>query len=162
MSSNINKREFTDLGEIIDYEDGLAIKLRFGKALKRILRPLFGKELEVSFKLVEYQRSAAQNRWLWGVAYITIAAWYKETEGISVSKDAIHAYTLQHILGYKIATEEVHGVEVIYMKGKSTSNLTIKEFSQMKEDLQAYWSERGCYIPDPKEHNYLSEYLEDE
>lgn len=150
------------MGELVDYEDGIAIKLTFGKPLKRILKPLMGQKLEVGFKVLKYQRSQAQNKWLWGVAYITIASWYKDTNGYTITKDAIHAHTLQEILDYKIRTGEINGKEVIYIDGKSTSALSVKEFSEMKDKLQVYWAERGCYIPDPRGNNFLSDYLDDE
>lgn len=161
-SSNLYKKEFAEVGELIEIEDGLAIRLRFGKPLKRILKHLYGVPLEVAFKPLKYQRTQAQNRWLWGVAYVTISAWYKETQGIRVSKEAIHAHTLQHILGYKVRTEVVEGREVIYMDGKSTSSLSTSEFNQMKTDLQLHWAEKGCDIPDPRENNFLSEFLQDD
>lgn len=161
-SSNLYKKEFAEVGELIEIEDGLAIRLRFGKPLKRILKHLKGVPLEVAFKPLKYQRSASQNRWLWGVAYTTISAWYKETQGIRVSKEAIHAHTLQHILDYKIEVEEILGKEVLVVKGKSTSQLTTTEFNDMKEALQRYWAELGCDIPDPRENNFLSDFLRDE
>lgn len=155
-------KEINEVGELIDTEDGgLAIKLLFGKALKRVLQPFRGKRLQVSFQLLEYQRSKAQNAWLWGVAYVTISAWYKETHGYRIDKDVLHAHTLQEILERKIVVQEVFGKEVISVQGKSTSNLTIKEFNELKEKLQAYWAERGCYIPDPKGNNMLSDFIED-
>nr|DAM99216.1 MAG TPA: protein NinB [Herelleviridae sp.] len=163
MSKAINKSEFSEIGVLEKTEDGgLTIKLRFGKVLKRVLEKLIGKELEVNFRLLKYRRSDAQNRWLWGVAYVTIAAWYKETQGETVSKEAIHAHTLQEILDYKIEVEEFMGKEVLVVKGKSTSQLTTKEFSDMVDKLVAYWAQYDCYIQLPKENNFLSEFVKDE
>ena len=163
MSSQLNKTDFTDIGELRHTEDGgLAIILPFGKMLRRVTNHLIGKRLEVSFRPLEYQRSQAQNRYLWGVAYVTIAAWYKETQGEPISKDAIHAHTLSVILERSIEVEEVFGKEVLVVKGKSTSQLTKKEFNFLVEKLQAYWGEKGCEISDPREHNFLSDYLKDE
>lgn len=162
MSSSINKKEFTEVGELILHEDGVAIKLLFGKTLKRLLKHLLGQRLEVGFKPLSYQRTDRQNKWLWGVAYVTIAAWYRETQGHRVDKDALHAHTLQYILDYKITAKEVLGREVLVVEGKSTSQLNTKEFNEMKEKLQAYWAERGCDIPDPKGNNFLSDYISDE
>lgn len=157
------QKEFTDVGELEELQDGsLVVRLVYGKILKRLVKHLYGKRLEVSFKPLKLQRSLSQNRWLWGVAYITIKAWYKETNGVSVSKDAIHAHTLQYILDYKPVMANIDGLEVIYMDGKSTSKLTVKEFNDLKTKLQAYWAERGCIIPDPKGNNFLSEFVKDE
>jgi hypothetical protein len=159
VSSDINKREFTVVGELT--EDCRYLEITHYKALKRLVGSLVGEPLEINFKKLRYQRSAAQNRWLWGVAYVTIAAWYKETQGETISKDAIHAHTLQEILGYEIVSEEIMGREVLVVKGKSTSKLTTVEFNDMKDRLQAYWAERGCDIRDPNEHNMLTDHLDD-
>lgn len=162
MSKSVNKTEFTDIGELIDTpEYGLVIKLPFGKALSRVVGRLMGLKLEVSFKPLKYQRSNAQNRWLWGVAYPTIAAWIRETSGELVNKEAIHAHTLQEILGYTPKSKTVNNVEVIYMEGKSTKALNTQEFNDLKDNLQKYYSELGCDVPDPRGNNYLSDYLDD-
>lgn len=163
MSKAINKSEFSEIGVLEKTEDGgLSIKLRFGKVLKRVLENLIGKDLEVNFRLLKYRRSDAQNRWIWGVAYVTIAAWYKETQGETVSKEAIHAHTLQEILDYKIEVEEFMGKEVLVVKGKSTSQLNTKEFSDMVNKLVAYWAQYDCYIQLPEENNFLSDFVKDE
>ena len=163
MSKAINKSEFSEIGVLEKTEDGgLSIKLRFGKVLKRVLEKLIGKDLEVNFRLFKYRRTEAQNRWLWGVAYVTIAAWYKETQGETVSKEAIHAHTLQEILDYKIEVEEFMGREVLVVKGKSTSQLSTKEFSDLVDKLVAYWAYYDCYIQLPKENNFLSDFVKDE
>jgi len=162
MRSAINKKEFTDVGELQETDDGgLAIKLTFGKPLKRIVKHLIGEKLEVGFKKLRYNRSNAQNKYLWGVVYITIKAWYKETEGIEVTKDAIHAHTLQKILDYELRSEVVGGMDVFVVHGKSTSRLNTKEFNSLVEDLQKYWAEKGCDIPNPRENNFLSDYLKE-
>lgn len=163
MSKAINKSEFSEIGVLEKTEDGgLSIKLRFGKVLRRVLEKLVGKDLEVNFRLLKFRRSDAQNRWLWGVAYTTISAWYKETQGETVSKEAIHAHTLQEILDYKIEVQEFMGKDILVVQGKSTSQLSTAEFSEMVDKLVAYWAVYDCYIPLPKENNFLSEFVRDE
>lgn len=157
------KESFTEVGELLNLPDGgLAIRLTFGKPLKRVLQHLFDKKLMVSFQPAKYQRSHAQNRWLWGVAYTTIIAWYKETQGESISKDAIHAHTLHNIVGHRLTATEVLGKEVVFVEGKSTSQLTTKEFSDMVERLQQFWAEKGCDIPSPRGNNFLSDFISDQ
>jgi hypothetical protein len=158
--AGINKREFNVVGELT--EDGQFIKIAHYKPLKRIFKALIGQPLDVSFKQLKYQRSAAQNRALWGVAYVTIAAWYKETNGEAISKDAIHAHTLQRILDYEVEVKEVYGTEIIVVKGKSTSALNTKEFTDLYKKIQKYWAEKGCDIPDPRGNNFLSDFIKDE
>lgn len=162
MSSDINRTEFTDVGELRKTDEGLAIFLNFGKALQRVTGHLIGKKLEVSFKPLKYQRSQAQNRWLWGVAYVTIVAFLLETEGVKYTKDEIHAYTLKVLLGYHVESRIIQGQEVLYMKGKSTSQLSTAEFSDLVDLLQSHWAEFGCIIESPKGDNFISDFLKDE
>lgn len=159
------KDSFTDVGELLETEEyGLVVKLTFGKQLRRLVKNLFNKKLEVSFKPVVYNRSLAQNRWLWGVAYPTIVAFHKETTGETIDKEAIHAYVLTELLERKLTTSIMFGKEVIHISGKSTSALNTKEFNELKEKIQQHWAEKGCVIPDPpdKANNYISDYLKDE
>lgn len=160
--SNIHKHEFTEVGRLEESENGdLIIRLIFGKSLKKVVGNLMDKKLEVGFKALRHNRSNSQNRYLWGVAYICIRAWYKETQGRDISKEAIHAHTLQKVLGYTIRQEDVDGTEVLIVEGKSTSRLNTKEFTDLVDDLQHYWSERGCVIPDPNGNNFLSDHIKD-
>lgn len=152
---------FTEVGELVKLPDGgLAIRLTFGKALRRILKPFFGKKLLVSFEEQKYQRSKAANRWLWGVAYVTIAAWYRETQGERISKEAIHAYTLHVILDSRIEVKEMFGKEIMIIHEKSTSQMTVQEFSEFMETLVKHWAEKGCEIPMPRGDNLLSDYID--
>ncbi len=163
--NDIYKKEFTEVGELLDTpEYGLVLQLTFGAAMVRLfkLAGMFGKRLEISFRILRYQRSLAQNRYMWGVAYTTIAAWYSETQGETVSKDAIHVYVLRNILEYQPKVENMLGQEVITFVGKSTSKLNTKEFNEFVEKLQAHFADKGCIIPDPKENNFLSDFLKDE
>ena len=146
-TTDINKREFTVEGEL--NSDG-SIKLAHYRSLRRILRKLEGARLEVTFRKLRFKRSDAQNRYLWGVAYVTICAWHKEQFGEVVTKEEIHAHTLKNILKYKIKFKEVMGSEVMYVDGKSTSKLNTKEFVEFIDNLQAFYAERGCVIPDPR------------
>lgn len=160
MSSEIFKSEFTDVGELVDLPNGgLAILLTFGPALRRVVKHMRGKQLLVTFTEAKYQRSSAQNRYLWGVIYTTIKAWYKETQGESISKEHLHAHTLSNVLESRIEITEIFGEEVFIVKQKSTSQLTAEEFGDMVEKLKAFWAEKGCVIPDSKQFNILSEYL---
>lgn len=192
------------MGELT--EDCQHIAISHYKPLRRILRHLVGKQLEVNFKLLKYIRSDAQNRWLWGVAYITVVGWWKETFGEKVDKETLHAYTKQVIMGGKIydtvaiqkdeflaLIEEVLDLDkpkeekmalvqknlhrwivnvqvkevlnqrvIVDASEKSTKALNTKEFCELKDNLQAHWAEKGCDIPDPRENNFLSDFVKDE
>lgn len=79
-------------------EDCKDISIAHFKPLRRILQHLVGKQLEVTFKLLKYNRSDAQNRWLWGVAYVTVCGWWKESFGERIDKETLHSYTKQVIM----------------------------------------------------------------
>lgn len=161
----MNKSEYTEVGELLDTpEYGLVIRLTFGTTLKRIFKAagLFDKRLEVSMKVLKHQRSLASNRYLWGVCYTTICAFLKETQGEKVDKDAIHIHTLTVILERKPQVQNILGKEVITFNEKSTSKLTTEEFTDMIAKLKDYWAERGCFIPEARGNNFMSDYLEDD
>jgi hypothetical protein len=87
MSRGINREVFTEVGLLLDTDEyGLVIKLTFGKALKKVLRHLFDKKLEITVTELVYNRSSAQNRWLWGVAYETVIAHHRDTTGEKITK----------------------------------------------------------------------------
>lgn len=157
--STINNTDFSIIGELTD--DGQFLRIAHFKSLRRVFKNLIGKQLEINFKELKYQRSSAQNRWLWGVAYVTIAAFHKENTGEVLTKEAIHAHTLQKILKYEPRITIVGGIEVIEMVGKSTSRLNTKEFSVLVDELVLYWGSVGCEIQTPKKHNFMTEFLED-
>jgi len=92
-------KTFTLIGELT--EDGQFISITHWKPLRRIMKFLVGKQLEVNVKELKYVRSDAQNRWLWGVAYITIVGWWKESFGEKIEKETLHSYTKQIIMGGK-------------------------------------------------------------
>lgn len=153
-------KEITLVGTINSSKTG--VDFTHPKILKRIVSQYEGIKLVVSFKPLEYQRSSAQNRWLWGVAYVRICAWYRETQGERISKEDVHSYVLQHVLEIGSKEKEILGVRTVVTGiNKTTSALSVGEYQEFKEKLQEYFSKRGCYIPDPKGNNTLSEYLDE-
>lgn len=130
--------------------------------VKRVLSNYVDKKLLVTFKPLEYQRSSSQNRWMWGVAYVTIVAWYKETQGESITKEDVHEYVLQHVLRHGVQEKDILGkLTIVPGQKKRTSGLTVGEFQEFKEKLQAHFAERGCDIPDPVGSNTLSEFIDE-
>lgn len=152
-------------------EDFTSIEILHNRVLKRVLRNYKGQDLEVAFRVLKYQRSSAQNRWLWGVAYVSICAWHKETTGEKMDKDTLHAHTLQYILDYRMQSKTINGMDVIVMQGKSTSALNTKEFSELVDKLCEYWNPKMEYtdqngdvqghIPLPKGNNMITDYVKD-
>lgn len=205
MSLTDKPFEFT--GELS--EDMQSIKIDQAKVMARLLLHFKEKKLAVTIKLNRLIRSAAQNRWLWGVAHVRVASFLKDTQGEQYDKETIHDFTVQHILNkgntgkvvcfdvdefkqfcdefYELAhkkkkgwvmsavfdfvkpymtnltIQEVLGKRVVSnAEYKTTSKLNTKEFNELKEELQKYWSELGCDIPDPRENNFVTDYLKDE
>jgi len=142
-------------------EDRTQIILDFPKVVARVLRPLADKELIVRITEYKKKRSDAQNRWLWGVAYVTIAQFLKETQGEKHDKEAIHAHNLKVILGYTLEPTIIAGEEVFRVVGKTTSKLNTQEFSDMADKLVAYWAERGCEIPLPEDDNFFTDFVKE-
>lgn len=96
-NADINKKEFVVIAELT--EDCQFLQINHHKNLARVIKHLVGQKLEVGFKLFKYKRSDGQNRWLWGIAYTTIVAWWKESFGEKLEKDTLHAYSKQVVLG---------------------------------------------------------------
>lgn len=159
------KIDFFDSAVLEDTpEYGLVLRLSFGDTIKKVVSHLFNKELDVWFRETKYKRSLAQNRWLWGVAYKAIQVFHFRETGEKLTKEQVHAYCTQHpeILGNTVESKNIGGIEVLVVKGVSTSRLSTKQFNDYKEALQRFWGYRGCNIPDPipKKLNKLSDYLQ--
>lgn len=143
-------------------ETATGVEFENGKAMSRVLRKWKGKTLHIVIKPFKRKRSDNQNRWMWGVAYVCIQAYLKETEGSAPSKEEIHLHNLQIVQGVKIESKVILGETVFTVNEKRTSSMSTVEFNEMKEKLQAYWAERDCIIPDPNEDNFLTDYAKDE
>jgi hypothetical protein len=140
----------------------LSIAHSSNQSFRRILSKFLGKELVIIIKPIKYLRTAAQNRWLWGVCYPTIRAFEKESGRQIPSKDELHVFHLTTFLGVKPVVKEVLGMEVVVMEGKTSSQLSKAEWNTFKEDIQQHWAEKGCDIPDPKKNNFLQDFIEDD
>lgn len=154
------KQEYTVTGTLS--EDCKSLEIRHYKVIKRVARSLLGQDLMITFTPLEYQRSGAQNRWYWGCACICIAGWYRETQGETITKEAVHDYVLQHVIGINTKKREILGkTTYISEKVKTTSKMSVKDFNEFKEKLQAYFAEYGCIIPDPRDNNMLEDFIKD-
>jgi hypothetical protein len=144
------------LGE--DYK--LLLDFSSNEGFRRILNRYKDKKLLITVEEFERKRSNSQNRYYWGVAVVCIKAFLKETEGKTYTQDEVHCYNLFNVVNDKPQIKEVYGVQTIVMTTKSTSKMNTKEFVQFIEELQAYWALKGCYIPDPREDNLTSDFIE--
>lgn len=141
---------------------GISIAHSNHGGFRKILNKFKGTELAVVIKPVKYLRSAAQNRWLWGVCYPLIRGFEKESGRDVPTPDELHAFHLTTFLGVKPVFKEVLGMEVVVMEGKTSSKLSTKEFGEFKDKIQHHWAERGCNIPDPKKNNFIQDFLYNE
>jgi len=153
---------YTDPSELEPGE--LYIKLTHWRVLKRILFGWMDKELEVNLQVLRYQRSAAQNRYMWGVIVPTVMAFIKETTGEKKTKDEVYAYLNTHILGYELRTLEIMGKEVFVMEGKRFSQMNTKDFAEAVDKIITHFDALGCFIqlPQDKKNNLLTDFINDD
>lgn len=141
-------------------EDCTSIKLDFPKIMPRLLRKIVGKRLLVKFEILRKKRSDAQNRYLHGVICVKVMYWHKHTQGEEITMDECKAYIYSKVLGYQMKFKEVLGEEVIVMEGKRMSKMNTVEFNDAKEKIQVYFGPLGCPIPDPREENFITNYID--
>jgi hypothetical protein len=152
-------REFDVVGEL--QEDGVTLLLKHGKAFKRLTAKLVGQPLRVRFSVLRKKRSDAQNRYMWGVIVPTVAAWLRETQGEKYDKDDVYYWINGKVLGRQVKIKEIAGEEIAVMQGKRFSQMTTVEFNDAVEQILQYFAEMGLVIPEPRQHNFLHEFLED-
>ena len=145
-------------------ENEMVIRLDYWKPLRRVLRYWLNDELklEITMKVFRYLRSVSQNNYYWGVVIPTIRAWHKEQTGDKLSPEQVHAFNLIHIMGDEPKIQEVKGRQVVTLSIKSSSKMNTKEFSDFVEKIQAFYDEKGCYIPNPKPktNNTLTDFID--
>jgi len=144
---------------IADMEDDLSIRVRGARAISRQLERYVGKTLIITVDEYEEKRSGSQNRWYWGCAVPTIIGFRQETEGELLTKDEVHFYNLMHVEGRKPEVREVFGLDTIVMSGKTTSQMSVKDFMNFKDKLQKHYADMGCIIPDPSQDNFTSDFI---
>lgn len=124
---------------------------------------------EITIKKIETKRTANQNRYYWGVIVLSIMRFWEETQGEKISKNKVHAMNLA-LLGMEPKLEKMlipdsRGTlverEVFVSEHKTTANMNTKEFGDFIDTLAGYWNPLGCYWMEPKETNYITEFLEE-
>jgi hypothetical protein len=123
-----------------------------------MLSNLEGKEIEITVKRFKKSRSAAQNRWYWGIAIAgTLIPQLKNMTGEDFTKEELHQLHLTACIKCKFSTRDILGKTVIMYDDISTKKMTTVEFNSFKDKVQKFWAEKGIDIPDPNEENYLNE-----
>lgn len=111
-----------------------------------------GETLEIRIAKHYSKRSLQQNRWLWGVAYVTIREFLFETQGQRYTLQEIHNWNLRVVQGQKLTKVTIKGKSFLMTKDVKSSEWNTREFNEAKEKLQVYCSEEwGLVIADPHE-----------
>jgi len=154
----MNNEEIIVKGKLSD--DFSTIVIENPYILSRVASFLKGQPLEITIKKFYKKRSAAQNRWLWGICIQDIKRWLYETKGEVHSPRAIYYYLQTRVLGYDIKSEFIEGKEILILDGKSFSEMTTVEFADAVEKIYLYFAERGLQIRLPKENtqNFITDY----
>lgn len=149
--------EYTVTGKFT--KDLRGVVFDFGDHLVRLFAAFAETPLEIIIKPFYKQRSLAQNRWIWGVAVVTVRAFLKETTGECPSKDAVYIFFRVKVLGHEPVVEIVQGEEIIVLKGKHLSQMTTVEFSEASEKIINYYKPLGCIIEFPKDNNTITDFI---
>lgn len=139
--------------------DGLIKPLHY-EVYKRLFKQHFSeKSLLVTVQILRKKRSDRQNRYYYGIVIPTIQAFHLESNGEHIERDEVHAFNLTRVLGVVPEFRNVFGEEVMIFKQKKSSEMNTKEFGQFVDTLIAYWAEKGCIIPEPKNENLLTDFV---
>jgi hypothetical protein len=138
---------------------------KFKRVLKRMANE--DNEVEVSIRKIKKDRTAAQNRYYWGVVVLTIMYFFKNTQGEEKSKAEVHGINLNLAgMDYQNMTLTVPDArgrfvekEVIVFNHRSTAAMNTKEFSEFIETLKDHWGAVGCIIPEATGRNYQSDFV---
>lgn len=130
-------------------------------AFRRIIIGLFGYNLEIKVQPHRSKRSLAQNRYIWGVVVPCVRAWLKETEGKVWEKEEVYVWLRTGVLGDTVKITEIMGTQVLTMTGKRFSAMNTKEFTVAVETLMQKLAFQGCVVPEPRQDNFLQEFIMD-
>ena len=121
------------------------------------VQSLEGKDVAVRIQKLVRKRSDRQNRWYWGVAIPTIIRGIEEQNGEVLDKSTAHALALNITDGIKLESKMLFGYNVIEVKHKRTSDMSLEEFHVFYQKLQTAFAERDIIIPDPSQENFINQ-----
>lgn len=121
------------------------------------IQSLEGKNVAVRIQKLVKKRSDRQNRWYWGVAIPTIIRGIEEQNGEVLDKSTAHALALNITDGIKLESKMLFGYNVIEVKQKRTSDMSVEEFNEFYKKLQITFAERDIIIPDPSQENFINQ-----
>ena len=121
------------------------------------IQSLEGKDVAIRIKKLVRKRSDRQNRWYWGVAIPTIIKGIEQQNGEVLDKGTAHALALNITDGIKLESKMLFGYNVIEVKQKRTSDMSVEEFCEFYKKLQNAFAERDIIIPDPNQENFINQ-----
>tara|TARA_B100000768_G_scaffold181907_1_gene207315 strand:+ start:3708 stop:4148 length:441 start_codon:yes stop_codon:yes gene_type:complete len=121
------------------------------------VQSLEGKNVSVRIQKLVRKRSDRQNRWYWGVAIPTIIKGIEQQSGEVLAKDTAHALALNITDGIKLESKMLFGHNVLEVKQKRTSDMTVEEFNEFYKRLQNAFAEKDIIIPDPNQDNFINQ-----
>lgn len=121
------------------------------------VQSLEGKDVAVRIQKLVKKRSDRQNRWYWGVAIPSIIKGIEQQNGEVLDKGTAHALALNITDGIKLESKMLFGYNVIEVKQKRTSDMSVEEFHVFYQKLQATFAERDIIIPDPSQENFINQ-----
>jgi hypothetical protein len=150
--------DYTFEGKLSD--DCKSLVINYATTIMRQLVPIKDIPLEIHITKFHRQRTAAQNRYIWGYLIVTVRAWMKECTGSCPSKEALYAFFRVHIVGDEATVETIDGQDIIVLGGKRFSQKTTVEFAEDVDKIILYYAEQGLELqsPDPKSNNMLTDF----
>jgi len=116
---------------------------------KSDLESLNENRVVVSVKKYRNMRSKAQNRYYWGLVVKTIQAYSKDLLGEEYSKEEVHLFIIDKVIGRKPIVKVLFNEHIISYQDVETSKMTTDEFCEFIMKIQAYFAELDIIIPDP-------------
>ena len=141
-------------------EDCRTLEIDQVDSIIRILRTHKDTPLEINIKKFHRLRTAAQNRYIWGLVIPEIRKWQIETTGECNTKEGLYAFLRISVVGQEVVIEEVHGVDTPIIKGKRFSEMTTVEFAEAIDKVILHYAEKGLEIPPPvpKTGNFITDF----
>jgi hypothetical protein len=142
-------------------EDCRSILIDNAQSILRVLYTAKDVPLEINITKFHRKRTAAQNRYIWGLIIPTIRRWQIETTGECNSKDGLYAFLRISIVGQEVIIDTVEGKDCPVIKGKHFSGMTTVEFNEAVDKIILHYGEKGLEIPlpIPGSNNTLSDFV---
>lgn len=142
---------------IMEGPEGLHLHVTGARPLLDIFRNKLGKMYLAQLYPFVRRRTDRQNRYVWGVVVPTVQAWFRSTTGEKRTKDEVY-YFLRSLVGDRLVIQEIGGMEVPVLSGKTFSQMTTEEYSDAIELIYRHFAEKGLTIPPPVGECLYSDY----